>query len=91
MLLNKRQGYQTMKLRKKQVDQRKRSGKYQTPTNPYNQGSSIKGLGIQHHQDQYAPRFGVSHIQDLQTKSPIILKCQTRIFPTYYEGLQDHT
>ena len=66
-----------------------RAGMYWASTNPHNQINSRKGGEIQHHQDQDAPRSGVSHIWYLCTKIPNVWKWQTRRVPTDDERLQD--
>ena len=75
---------------KQQVDQRGRSGTYQSPTNIYNQGRIRKCGIMQHHQDQDAPRSGARHIQDLGAKSPNVRKWKTQSVPTDDKELQDH-
>ena len=74
---------------KQQMDKRGHSGTYRSPTNPSNKGSTRKGGGMQHNQDQNAPKSGVSHVLDLKTKIPNNWNWQTRRVPTDDEILQD--
>ena len=77
--------------RKQQVDQHRRSGIYQDPTNLSHQFNRRKYRRMQHHSYQDAMRSGVSHIQYIQAKSPNVQKLQIRRVPTYDEGLQDRS
>ena len=67
--------------RKQQMAKHGLSGMYWASTNPLNQGNGRKYGGMQHHQDQDAPRSGVRRILDLRTKSKHVWKCQNRGVP----------
>ena len=77
------------KTRKKHADNAEAQARIEPPLIPLIKAMRTKDGETRHHQDQDAPRSGVSYIRDLQVEGPDIRKWQTRRVPPDDEGLKD--